>query len=127
MDRFEIEPTNYGRLIDFPTEEFKRIFPNSLPITVIEQTGNYHIPLENPMITPEILEILSDIVENEDYPYIGIPNAKRAFDYLGIDLPEYVYDPCYGVLRSKYPELDKILRRHAYNKISLMELEEPEY
>ena len=68
------------------------------------------------MVTPDILKLLDEIIRTQDYTYVGIPNAKRALDYLGIDLPDMVYNPKYQDFRKRYPyiTLDNIDKIYNY-------------
>lgn len=102
MSTFIVSLPNYDYSQPFNTEAFIRLFPGSL-ITLALQSGEQVIPLENPAVTPEILQLLLGIITTQDIPYISTPGVKKALDYLGIDLPEFVYNPLYARLRQQHP------------------------
>lgn len=102
METFTVTLPEYKFTIRFNTQDFVRLFPGSL-IALALQSGENDIPLSNTMVTSEILQLLSQILTTQDYPYVSIPNAKQILDYLGIDLPEFVYDSKYGMFRRDNP------------------------
>ena len=101
---FIVSLPKYNITVSFNYDEFTSFFPNSL-ITLALQSGESDIPLDNPLVTPDILHVLSYIITNKDYPYISIPNAKKSLDYLGIDLPDMVFNPKYEEFRRDNPDL----------------------
>ena len=96
-------PNEYQQ--QFNTMEFLQMFPGSLPALTL-QSGENEVPLENPLVTPNVLQLLQDVITTQSYPYIGDVKIQRALDYLGIDFPEFVYDPRYGDLLKMIPDLD---------------------
>ena len=104
MATFTVTLPKHNFTIPFNYDEFTQLFPNSL-ITLALQSGESNIELENKLVTPDILEVLSYITINRDYPYVGNPNGKRALDYLGIDLPDFVYEPIYAEFKKHNPNI----------------------
>ena len=104
----------YTQMYDL--EAFMSMFPDSLITRTYEVTHDTTIPIDNPLVTPDILRLLDEIIRTKDYPYVDIPNAKRALDYLGIDLPDVVYNSKYQDFRKRYPyiTLDNIDKIHNY-------------
>lgn len=82
------------------------MFPNSLITRTLDLTHESDIPIENPQVTPAVLELLEYILASEEYPYISDLSVKKALDYLGIDLPEFVYDPRYESLIMDHPQIN---------------------
>lgn len=113
MNTFTVTLTSHNYSISFPTEEFIKSFPNSL-ITLALQSKEKDIPIENPIVTSDILEHLLYIIKHQDYPYIDVPNAVRSsesyhsvrkiLDYLGIDLPDFIYTFKYEQWRRLNPD-----------------------
>lgn len=91
---------NYSHVFD--QEEFIREFPGSLFELVLSNTPDNIIPIDQPMVTPEVLQLLSTILAMRDYPYIP-DSMKKPLDYLGIDIPNVVYDPKYDHFRTAHP------------------------
>ena len=82
------------------------MFPDSLITTTLNLTHELDIPLDNSLVTPDILQLLEYVVTNKDYPYIPDPKVGVSLDYLGIDFPDIVYDPRYIPFREAFPDLD---------------------
>ena len=101
---FIVSLPKYSYQQPFNTSEFTSAFPNSL-LTLALQSGEKVIELENPLVTPEVLQLIQSAMTTGRYPYID-ENTGRALDYLGIDFPEFVYDPRYRDFLSTFPNPD---------------------
>lgn len=82
--------------------EFANVFPDSF--IVADAMSNPDITIENPLVTPEVLDILQYILTQRDYPYIPM-RIKTALEYLQVQVPSIVYDPRYDSFRKEYPNL----------------------
>lgn len=89
--------------ISYPYAQFQEEFPDSV-IALALQSGETEIPLDHPLVTPNVLEPLKYVVERNDYPPIPI-EEKKSLDYLGIDFPDFVYDPAYSVFKQDAKDL----------------------
>lgn len=106
MVTFTVTLPTYNTTVSFDTTRFTQLFPDSV-ITLALQSGENDIPLENPLVTPYILELLQTIVISGLYHYIpDSVSTRRALDYLNIDLPEPVYYPQYQEIMDTYPYVD---------------------
>lgn len=119
--RFTVHLPVHKAEVVFPYGSFTKLFKDSV-ITLALQSGEDIIPLDHPLATPDILQILSAIIETGgDYQYT-LPEHKKAFDYLSIDLPEMVYDPKYLQFRDKYKVYDfKLTRLDQLYRVVLQE------
>lgn len=79
---------------EFDANQFKETYPESMITATLNLTGERKIPLSNPIVTREILQILTEYMTTHDFPYIE-PCHRKGLDYLGIDFPEFVYSPLY--------------------------------
>lgn len=105
MSEFTVYLPRYNYRIIYNYDDFTQSYPNSL-ITLALQSGENEIPIENPLVTPEILQLLQDVMTTDQYPYISNLNVMKILDYLGIDFPKAVYDSRYETLLNTYPNLD---------------------
>lgn len=85
-------------------KEFTSLFPDSVITRTYELTHETDVPLDNSIVTPEILKLLEYILVNKDYPYMD-SSMERVLDYLGIDLPSFIFDSQYEQLKIDYPEI----------------------
>lgn len=104
MEQFTVSLPKYNTVTSFDREDFTTLFPDSL-ITAALQSGENDVPLENPQVTPDVLQLLKDISSTGKYQPVD-PKYKRVLDYLGIDLPEPVYHPQYAQLLQDLPNFD---------------------
>lgn len=104
MDTFVVYLPRYGYSQSFDYTTFIEKFPDSVITRALDLTHEKTIPLENVSVTPDILNILSQILTTQ-YPYVP-PEYKKAMDYLGIDLPDPVYNPKYQEVLAKYHNFD---------------------
>ena len=109
MVNFTITLPKHDFTIPFNHDIFIQLFPNSL-ITLTLQSRENTIELENELVTPDILETLSYVITNKDYPYIGNPNGKKILDYLGIDFPNLVYESAYAEFKRNNPDIRLLVR-----------------
>lgn len=88
----------YGYGLNFDQEVFTKTYPESV-ITLALQSGEETITLTNPIVTPEILQLLKSYMKTQNYPWIDEKSKDafiRAIDYLSIDpFPEFMYSPEY--------------------------------
>lgn len=92
---------------EYKYEDFTRRFPNSLITNTLGLTNELEVPIDKAFIKQETLQLLSQILTEKQYPYV--PDSKtiqKQLDYLGIDLPCYVYDPSYPHFTEAYPEVN---------------------
>lgn len=97
--------SKYNYRVKYDSSEFALVFPESL-ITAALQSNEEEIPLDNPLVTPATLDVLSQILETKKYTYISDPLMKKRLDYLGIDVPEMVYDPKYVEFTRAFPDVE---------------------
>lgn len=105
MSFFTIYLPIYSHRVRYDYEKFTRMFPESL-ITAALQSGEEEIPLDNPLVTPGVLEVISQILKTKKYTYISDPLMKKRLDYLSIDLPEMVYDSKYIGFTRVFPDIE---------------------
>ena len=92
-----------GYSISYDKSKFINTFPNSM-ITLALQSDEKEIPLSHPLVTKDILEFLREIMEGRDYPLLS-GSVRKSLDYLGIDLPEFIYDPEYPKFTTDNPSI----------------------
>ena len=68
---FTVTLPKYNYVESYDRAEFTSLFPNSL-ITLALQSGENDIPLENSLVTPDILQALSYITTRREYPILII-------------------------------------------------------
>ncbi len=92
---------------EYNYDEFIQLFPNSL-ITLALQSHELIIPIDNPLVKPEILKLLHTILIETQYPYIDDSSGiiRKSLDYLGIDLPDFVYNPLYAKFLQSHPHIN---------------------
>ena len=105
MQTFTVTLPRHKFIIYFNYEKFNAMFPNSLFIRTIDLTKESNIPIDNPVITPEVLQLLHRIINTRDIPPVSEMIIQTSFDYLGIDLPNVVYDPRYPKFKLIYPDI----------------------
>lgn len=122
METFTISLPNYDFALPFNRESFIRMFPDSVITRTLELTKENDIPLINPLITPRILLPLQ-LISNTGYIpplYESADMFQRALDYLGIDLPEVVYDINYPIFLRIYPNITTLDWNREYKSILAM-------
>lgn len=112
-----------GTRVSYSRDEFTKEFPESMPISLLEITQDTEIPITHPMITEEVLVLLQFILKEKRYPPVPF-ELKKQLDYLGIDLPEYVYDPSYPKWIKEHPYINlydfKADGTHSYSMLLSM-------
>ncbi len=78
---FTVTLPRYDYTGTFDYDRFLHRYPNSL-IALALQSGENVIELENPRVTPQVLRLLSTVLDTDHYPYISDPTVKVALDYL---------------------------------------------
>lgn len=105
MQEFTVSLPTYNTIIPFDRETFATMFPNSLITVTLHMCKGNDVPLENPSVTPYVLQLLKDICITGRYTAVDT-EYKKAFDYLNIDLPEPVYYPQYTELLENTPDFN---------------------
>jgi hypothetical protein len=78
----------------FPRNKFKQLFPNSMFVAALESSSDSIIPLENPVVTAEILSYLWFITKyGFTLPPFGM-QTRQAGAYLGIPILLVASNPC---------------------------------
>ena len=111
MSTFTVTLPEYKFSLSFDEKRFTQRFPDSLITRTLDLTHEADIPINNLIVIPEVLQLLSQILTTEDYPYINAPDKsiRRALDYLGIDLPDPIYYPQFQQIINTEP--DFVLQR----------------
>jgi len=86
--------------VEYPKDQFMSLYPNSLIGLVLSNTADAEVPLSHPLVTPEGLKIVSRIILDGVYPILN-ESHRKVFDYLGMDLPDFVYTPVYKEFMEK--------------------------
>lgn len=106
MDTFTITLLGYDDYsLSFDYTSFIEKFPDSLITRALDLSHEKDIPIDNPIVTPEVLQVLSQIITTGTYPYTPI-EYERALDYLNIDLPNPIYNPKYRDVLTSYPNIN---------------------
>ena len=94
---FTITLTTYNHVAPFDLSEFTQLYPDSMITTVITESKEENIEITNPLVTPQILQLLQEIITTRKYPYVNDTNhpVRKALRYLCIVLPDFIYDPSY--------------------------------
>ena len=69
METFTVSLPRYDITIPFDYMAFTKKFPDSL-ITLALQSGESDVPLDNPLVTPQVLNLLQEILTTGKYPYV---------------------------------------------------------
>ncbi len=76
QDIFIVTLPQYNISIPFDYTQFIEKFPDSLITRTLDLTHEKDIPLDNPLVTPEVLQVLSRILTTGKYPYVPIQYEK---------------------------------------------------
>lgn len=107
--QFTVYLPEHKTRVEYPREKFMSLYPGSLIGLVLSNTTDTEVPLSHSLVTSEILQILSRIVEGGVYPALG-EYHRKAFDYLGIDMPDFVYTGVYKEFMDQDGRSDMILK-----------------
>ena len=105
MTTFTVVLSSHNTSLSFNQEEFTQKFPDSLITRTLELTHESIVPISNPIVTLESLELLKNILKTSHYPYIPDimgSSIRKSLDYLGIDVPNVIYYPQYKQLLDEY-------------------------
>lgn len=86
MTTFAVHLPTYEYSLDFDRKEFTETFPQSM-ITLALQSREEIVPIENPMVTPEVLQLLKHFSGTQEFPYIRddieyLRVLNKTLDYL---------------------------------------------
>lgn len=105
---FTVHLPRHDFRIEYTRHDFVKCFPHSVITVALElDSSTSIIPLDHPVVTPKVLEILKELYTTTEklYPAVDL-SEKASLDYLGIDLPEFVYAPIYKKFTDQCPALD---------------------
>lgn len=126
---FSVSLPGHHFQVEYDYEKFTKEFPNSLITKALELCpGEKVVPLDNPVLTPTVFHVLEDILNTNTYSYVEWTQIQKQLDYLGIDLPEFVYSPVYRKFIRDYPinvrksedlnkHYEQLLNLAAYNEL----------
>lgn len=98
---FTVNLTRYGLRQQFPLTQFTKEYPDCM-ITLALQSGDPEIPIEHPHVTPTVIILLAAILRDQDILPLD-SSYLRGLNYLGIDLPRFVFHPKYHRFRILHP------------------------
>jgi hypothetical protein len=92
--------------LTLPEAALREVFPESLLVSSLEYSGPIILP--NPVVTPELLQIIQQILTTHTVTYTPLPgtNLVKAADYLNMPLLLLLKEPQLPLFQIIYPEYD---------------------